>query len=205
MHYLAFDTETTGLRSDARIVELAVAYFTNGEVVETWESLFFPPSVDLDDPDVMVAFEINHIDPDLLEHEKTFEEKIEEILKVLAGEEIWVAHNTPFDLRMLGYEFHHARTEMPQPKYAMDTMMIDKAIDKYRKGRRTLEVTAPIWGVQFEGPAHRALTDAIACGRLFWAMTQSGRVPPNLDAMHGLQAKARKEWDEYTQKKFGKK
>lgn len=202
MHYLAFDTETTGLGKDARIVELAVAFFTNGEVVETWESLFFPTKVDFNDPNVQKAFEINRIDPDSLANEPTFEEELGNIQKALTGEEIWVAHNTPFDLRMLSYEYEHAKRTMPKPQYALDTMMLDKAIDKYRKGRRTLDAVAPLWNVSFEGEAHRALTDAIVCGKVLWAMLRSGRMPPNLDAMYGLQVEARDEWDAFVAKKY---
>jgi DNA polymerase-3 subunit epsilon len=204
MHYLAFDTETTGVRSNAQIVELAVVFFTNGEVVETWDSLFWPEGADFDDPDVRKALEVNGVTPEDLEGKPTFSESLPDIKRALDGEQIWVAHNTPFDLRMLGYEFERAGVEMPKPGYAFDTMMLDRALDKYRKGKRTMEKVAEVWDVELVD-AHRARVDATACGKVFWAMTQSGRLPPSVETAYAAQALARKEWDAYIEKKYGRK
>jgi DNA polymerase III epsilon subunit-like protein len=49
----------------------------------------------------------------------------------------------------------------------IDTLVLDKAVDKYRKGKRKLEVTAAHYGVPMaEGSAHGATADVVASIRI---------------------------------------
>lgn len=58
--------------------------------------------------------------------------------------------------------------------YVIDTLVLDKAIDRYRPGKRRLEPTAQHYGVPMaEGSAHGATADVIASLRI--AITIAGR------------------------------
>lgn len=82
-------------------------------------------------------------------------------------------HNIVYDLTMLDRETdRHMGTEGVQEfldagLIVLDSLVIDKGIDKWRKGKRTLTATAPVYGVTLsEEEAHGARADAIASGRI---------------------------------------
>ena len=54
----------------------------------------------------------------------------------------------------------------------IDPLVIDKAVDRYRKGKRTLEAAAELYGVALDD-AHDAGADAIAAGRVAQAMART--------------------------------
>jgi 8-oxo-dGTP pyrophosphatase MutT (NUDIX family) len=70
----------------------------------------------------------------------------------------------------------------------IDPLVIDKAVDRYRKGKRTLEVTAERYGVSLEG-AHDAGADAIAAGRVAQALLRAfpGELDIELAELHERQ------------------
>lgn len=200
MHYLSFDTETTGFGPSAKIVELSVVYFTNGQVVEEWEQLFWPGDIDWEK--AQGAFDVNGLSREKLLGKPTFGEAKNEIVDRLKGEKIWVAHNTPFDMGMLQQEFDQLNTPMPEPAFALDTMMLDAVCDKYRKGSRKLDAVARVWGVAFEGDAHRAAADTMVCGKVLWAILQSGKLPPSIEIIHQMQLERRKDWNAFIKRKY---
>jgi DNA polymerase-3 subunit epsilon len=51
----------------------------------------------------------------------------------------------------------------------VDPLVIDKALDTYRRGKRTLEVASQLYGVQLDD-AHDAGADAVAAGRVAQAI-----------------------------------
>lgn len=78
-----------------------------------------------------------------------------------------VVFNAPFDLTMLSVELdRYGLPPLPPLQVVIDPLVLDKGIDKYRKGRRTLTATCEFYGVEFDGEAHGALADATAAGRL---------------------------------------
>lgn len=203
MHYLAFDTETTGTGTSARIVELAIVYFTNGEIVEEWSQLFWPDGVDWGDDEVKKAMEINKLTEDELRGKPVFRHVLALIDEKLRGEQVWVAHNTPFDLRMLKQEYDRAGRPMPEPYPALDTMMLDVYCNRYEKSRKLVEV-ATRWGVPLT-TAHRASVDAVTCGRILHTMLKSGRLPDTVAGLYAAQVECRHRWDEYIRSKYGKR
>ena len=59
----------------------------------------------------------------------------------------------------------------------IDTMVLDKAVDRYRPGKRKLEVTAQHYGVPMaEGSAHGATADVIASLRIAITIAQRAAV-----------------------------
>jgi len=83
-----------------------------------------------------------------------------------------VAYNAPYDFTLLDREARrHGVSPLVSPGPIVDPLVIDKAVDKYRRGKRTLEVTATYYGVDLTD-AHDAGADAIAAGRVAQALAR---------------------------------
>jgi DNA polymerase-3 subunit epsilon len=81
-----------------------------------------------------------------------------------------VAYNAPFDFSMLKYEgLRHGVPPIASPAPVVDPLVIDKTYDRYRRGKRTLEVVAAHYAVTLDG-AHDAAADAVAAGRVAQAI-----------------------------------
>jgi DNA polymerase-3 subunit epsilon len=83
-----------------------------------------------------------------------------------------VIYNAPYDLTLLQHEavrYGVDPLELPGP--IIDPLVIDKAVDRYRKGKRTLEAAAVVYGVELLD-AHDAGADAIAAGRVAQALAK---------------------------------
>src|SRR5690606_10281186 len=74
------------------------------------------------------------------------------------------------------------------PMPIVDPFVIDKALDRYRKGKRTLDRTAEHYGVALDD-AHEASADAIAAGRVALAITQrfGDELPDTIRELHDRQ------------------
>ena len=104
-----------------------------------------------------------------------------------------VAFNARYDLTMLDREARRHEVEplverVPADAlFVVDPLIIDKQLDKYRKGKRTLTAVCEIYGVTLND-AHAADADAIAAARVAWRMGEKFEelgVP--LDELHHLQ------------------
>ena len=98
--------------------------------------------------------------------------------------------NAPYDLSLLAHEARrHGVEPLADPTPIVDPLVIDKALDRYRRGKRTLTLTAEFYGVALDG-AHDASVDAIAAGRV--AQEIARRFPAELgvsaEELHTLQA-----------------
>jgi DNA polymerase III subunit epsilon len=83
-----------------------------------------------------------------------------------------VAYNAPYDFSLLKHEaVRHGVEPITAPSPVIDPLVVDKAYDRYRRGKRTLEVVAAHYAVRLEG-AHDASADAIAAGRVAQALAE---------------------------------
>lgn len=83
-----------------------------------------------------------------------------------------VIYNAPYDLTLLAHEARRAGCpplDLPAP--IVDPLVLDRAVDRYRRGKRTLTVAAAEYGVPLTD-AHDAGADAIAAGRLAQAIAR---------------------------------
>ncbi|WP_323511143.1 exonuclease domain-containing protein [Subtercola sp. RTI3] len=81
-----------------------------------------------------------------------------------------VIYNAPYDLTLLDREARrYGITPLREPIPVVDPLVIDKALDRYRKGKRTLEAAALHYEVELLD-AHDAGADAIAAGRVAQAL-----------------------------------
>ncbi|MFC6355580.1 exonuclease domain-containing protein [Luethyella okanaganae] len=93
-----------------------------------------------------------------------------------------VAYNAPYDLTILNREaVRHGVPPLLSPAPIIDPLVIDKAVDRYRRGKRTLEVTAAFYGVSLDD-AHDAGADAAAAGRVAQALARVHAVALDVDA-----------------------
>lgn len=96
-----------------------------------------------------------------------------------------VAYNAPYDFSLLKHEaLRHGVAPLLDPFPVIDPLVVDKAYDRWRPGKRTLSVVAAHYAVRLDG-AHEASADAVAAGRVAQAL--AGRFAPWLpETVHEL-------------------
>lgn len=98
-----------------------------------------------------------------------------------------VAYNASYDFSLLASEAaRHGVEPLADPAPVIDPLVIDKAYDRYRRGRRTLEVVAAHYAVPLES-AHEASSDAIAAGRVAQAIARHFPLPDTPAQLHTRQ------------------
>jgi DNA polymerase III subunit epsilon len=186
-----FDLETTGVDVEtARIVTAHIGVIgATGEPVESWSWLA--------DPGVEIPSGATAVHGITTERARTegrpAQEVVAEVIDVLAqllGRPLpLVVYNAAYDLSVLRHEARrHGLTPLEAPRPIIDPLVIDKAVDRYRRGKRTLEAAAVEYGVELTG-AHDAAADAIAAGRVAQALARrhESALPGDIAALHGAQ------------------
>lgn len=98
-----------------------------------------------------------------------------------------VAYNAAYDFSLLAHEARrHGVLPLEDPAPVIDPLVIDKAYDRYRPGKRTLEVVAALYAVPLDD-AHQASADAVAAGRVAQALARQFVLPDTLDELHTRQ------------------
>ncbi|WP_235007907.1 exonuclease domain-containing protein [Microbacterium timonense] len=100
-----------------------------------------------------------------------------------------VAYNAPFDFSLLKYEcLRYGIAPIEDPAPVIDPLVVDKAYDRWRKGKRTLQVVAAHYAVRLEA-AHQASADAVAAGRVAQALAErfAPWLPPTVHELHTRQ------------------
>ncbi|MFC9701780.1 3'-5' exonuclease [Streptomyces sp. NPDC056943] len=176
---VGFDLETTGTDPlEARIVTASIVGFHGGRVVRQRDWLA--------DPGVRIpeqASAIHGISSERAAAEgRPVREVADEIAETLIG--YWnqgvpvVAYNASFDLTLLSAELR--RHGLPSLSERLggagigpvvDPYTIDRAVDRYRRGKRTLEAVCGEYGVVLE-TAHEAAADALAAVRVAVAIAE---------------------------------
>lgn len=173
--FTIFDTETTGvdITGDSRIVTCFVGLMDRTGKILRSKSWLIDPGVEIP----VEASNVHGITTEVARAEGISPvEGIAGIVKLLnarieKGDPI-VAFNIPFDSTIVDREARrHLGTTFSGvgEMLAIDPLIIDKNIDKWRSGKRTLEVMSGHYGVELVG-AHDAEADATATGRLAWAV-----------------------------------
>lgn len=100
-----------------------------------------------------------------------------------------VAYNAPFDFSLLKNEaIRHGVDPIVAPSPVIDPLVVDKAYDRWRRGKRTLEVVAAHYAVRLDG-AHEASADAVAAGRVAQALADryAAWLPESVHELHTRQ------------------
>lgn len=84
-----------------------------------------------------------------------------------------VAYNAAYDLSVLHREAErYGHEAFRGPGHVVDPLVIDKAVDRFRRGKRTLTAACEHYGVELLS-AHDAGADAIAAGRVAQAIARA--------------------------------
>lgn len=184
-----FDLETTGIDVTAdRVVTAHVGLLGPGGTIVRAQGWLADPGIDI--PEGATA--VHGITTARARAEgRPAPEVIAEIVAALralldAGIPV-VAYNAPYDFSLLKYEaLRHGVTPILDPAPVIDPLVVDKTYDRYRRGKRTLEVVAAHYAVPFEG-AHDAAADAIAAGRVAQALAGRFDLPTSAHELHTQQ------------------
>lgn len=175
---VGFDLETTGTDPlSSRIVTAALTEAVDGRLVADRHWLV-DPGVEIP-PD---AAAIHGITTERARAEgRPAREAVEEIAAELAKR--WkagmpvVAFNAAFDLSLLSAELHrHGLPSLAarlggEVGPVVDPLTMDRAVDRYRKGKRNLETACTVYGVVLDD-AHQAAADALAAVRVAVAIAR---------------------------------
>ena len=188
-----FDLETTGVDVDtSRIVSACIAVLDDaGRVISRWDWLA--------DPGIEIPEGASAVHGITTERAREFGmdpargvAAIVAQLRSLFDRDIpVVAYNAPYDFSLLRREaVRHGVEPLQDPSPIVDPFVIDKAVDKYRRGKRTLSLTAGHYGVSLVG-AHDAGADAVAAGRVAQAIARAYPAELGIDVaeLHRLQVR----------------
>jgi DNA polymerase-3 subunit epsilon len=195
----AFDLETTGTDVETdRIVTAAVVRVEPDGAVSAERTWLLDPGVVIPEQ----ASAIHGISTDQARaHGVLASSAIEEIAgavaEVLRSGTPLVVMNARYDLSLLDRECRRYGLEsiterlgtVPSP--VVDPLVIDKHVDKYRKGKRALHALCAHYGVSLED-AHDARADAVAAARVVRRMGEKHQPvgAMSLTDLHGLQVRA---------------
>jgi DNA polymerase-3 subunit epsilon len=194
----AYDVESTGVndqRTD-RIVTAAVIHIQPGQPVDVHEWLV---AVDIDIPPG--ATEVHKITTaSARTHGRPAADVIAEIGDELrrgwAAGEVLCAFNAAYDLTITADETRRwLGRDFPIMGGVADPMVLDKIVDKYRKGSRRLGAVAEHYGVKIDGELHGSTTDALVAARVAWKLARLFPEVGDLDvrALYRLQVRAKAE------------
>ncbi|KMS78209.1 DNA polymerase III subunit epsilon [Streptomyces leeuwenhoekii] len=170
---IGFDLETTGTDPyEARIVTGAVIEVRDGEPGGRREWLA--------DPGVEIPADAVAVHGISNERAAAEGRPADRVADAIAGVLVdhWragvpvVAYNAAFDLTLLSAELRRyglpslrERLGGADPAPVIDPYTIDRAVDRYRRGKRNLEAVCAEYGIAL-GTAHDATADALAAARL---------------------------------------
>ncbi len=195
---LSFDTETTGVDPlEARIVTAhAVSVCEHGaKEVGDWK---INPGVPIPEE----ASKIHGITDAMVADWPTGNAVLPDITTTLQS--AWVVGvpvivmSAPYDLTLVnveGFRCGLASPLGPAPLLVLDPLVIDRAMDPWRKGKRTLADLAAFYGVEQDG-AHTARGDALCSARIVWAQAKLYRKIAHypLETMMAWQASHHSKW-----------
>lgn len=204
---LAFDLETTGPDPEtARIVTATLILDHLGyQRVRTW----------LANPGVEIPAEATAVHGISTEEARESGEPIADVLFAIVNElaDYWgqahpvplVAYNGAYDLTVLDREVsRHDGVGAGLVEYVggigpvIDPLVLDRSVDRYRKGKRTLSAACALYGVELVH-AHSSDADALAAAQL--ARKIGRRYPEvgrlSLDELVRWQQHAHREWADH--------
>jgi DNA polymerase-3 subunit epsilon len=160
--FLVVDTETNGLGGDAcELTEVGAVLVGGGELHDRFSSL-----VRCNRPLGRGIQRFTGITQEMMAGAPGLEEVLPPLQEQLHGR-VLVAHNAPFDRRVLRRGFELIGLEWPNPPVLCTAALARKLLPL--QNRRGLGVLADALGIEVE-TAHRALADAETCARALCAL-----------------------------------
>lgn len=196
---VSFDTETSGINPlEDRIVTAAV-------VVPGQQPLERLAAVEVDihpKAQAVHGISVEYARANGAPPAVVIEEVCASLAKHLIDGAALVVMNAPFDLTLLDAECQRYGVPTLAERIGrpvgpvIDPLVLDRAVDKYRPGRRNLETLAKLYGVELTG-AHQAGADAVAAlevARAIGAQYEALDVPA--EVLHRWQVTWHQRWAE---------
>lgn len=188
MKYLiTFDVETTGVdpHNDRIVTAFVGALKQSGEWIKT-RSWLINPGVPIPEGASAIHGITNEMaQADGVDAPAAISEICETLRVALTTGHPLVVYNAAFDLTMIREEASRYGLPVPEFHRVIDPLVIDKAIDKYRKGSRKLVDVCAIRGITVEENAHDAGADCLMAGKLAWKLLE--KFPEGVDELHRFQ------------------
>jgi DNA polymerase III subunit epsilon len=199
--FAVLDLETTGVDpATARIVELALLVDDGAGTVRDLFAGLVDPGPEVEIPPGAAA--VHGITRERLEAEQA--PPAAEVLPAVhvhlhtVQAEGWplVIYNATYDWPLLAAELRRLHPPLDLPELILlDPLVLDRHLDRFRKGKRTLETACQVYGVVLED-AHSARADAVASAAVARALV--ARYPElaahELVELTALQVEAHAAW-----------
>jgi DNA polymerase-3 subunit epsilon len=175
---VVFDVETTGISPENdRIVEVGLARFERGRLVKTWGTLINPG---MEIP--KAASEIHGITNDDVANAPSFIAALPHVLSITR--DAWpCAYNASFDKKFWSHELSRLSgldvTSLTIPMFDPSFQWVDPVVwSRHHNGiwkGNKLTQACERYGISIEN-AHRATDDAVATGKLLFAMARENHI-----------------------------
>ncbi|MDR3107545.1 MAG: DNA polymerase III subunit epsilon, partial [Bifidobacteriaceae bacterium] len=197
------DTETTGVQVERdRIVTAALVRRTDqGE--ETNATWLINPGVEIPSPATAVhGITTERARAEGRDPAEALEEIAARLAAALADGLAVLAFNAAYDLRILGAELkRHGLASLEERlgtavAPVIDPLVIDRGVDRYRRGKRKLGDLMAVYGVRDSARLHDALEDVRQAIAVFDAIERHHAQVAAMDAtaLHAWQHKAHRQW-----------
>lgn len=172
MRILSFDLETTGIDIETdRIVSYALAVMEPGKLLRV--------RADIVNSGVEIPEGAANVHGISTEKAAVYgispKEALERIRDVLKARLPLVVFNAKYDLSLLMREFQRHEIEggieVVEKQMVIDPLVLDRGLERFRKGSRKLEAVCEHYGITLEN-AHDAEADATAAGYLTFQMME---------------------------------
>ena len=188
-----FDLETTGLDvTQSRIVTAFVGVLdSTGELIES-RAWIADPGVEIPEAAANVhGFMTERARTEGRPAAEVVAEIVERLRELFAEGTPVVAYNASYDFSLLHHDaIRNGVTPLDTPKPIVDPLLIDKKVDTYRKGSRTLQAACDLYGIDL-GAAHDSEADSVGAGRVFKALQVKFASAPEMqlspDELHEAQ------------------
>jgi DNA polymerase-3 subunit epsilon len=162
VEYLAVDTETNGRAGDGcELTEVGAVLVGGGELHGSWESL-----VQVQHPLSRGIERFTGITQAMVDSAPPPDQALVQLAERMRGR-VLVAHNAPFDRRVLAQAFERAGLDWPDPPVLCTVALARKCAPLVRQ--RKLALLADSLGIEVD-VVHRALPDATTCARILCAL-----------------------------------
>lgn len=160
---LSFDLETTSVKpKEARIVTSALVRI-DGRDVDAREMLADPGVPIPEEAAAVHGITTEKAQAEGRPHDEVLAETVSAIKQAWADGLTLIVYNAQYDLSVLRALTGDFTVDGP----VFDPFVIDRVMDKFRKGKRTLTDVSAHYGVEI-GNAHEATADALAAARVAW-------------------------------------
>lgn len=209
--FWAADTETTGISvEDDRVVTASLICTAKDTADQHW---LIDPLIDIPAGATAIhGISTEKARAEGLDAAFAINEITEKLAQILSAGIPVVLANSPYDLTLLDRECrrHQIATLTDrlghEPRPIIDVQVIDKAVDRYRRGSRRLDALAAHYGCQLD-QAHTSADDALAAARIAWRLAQQHPAigDADLTELHEQQKAWRVEQQESLREYFEKK